>query len=374
MYGLKICEILFQLLLQKRNLHINSKISWGDVFLKHLCTRNERINGGHEVHFVQSLVEKAYEAWLNPPDQVFKRFIFQDANSIVTKSPFAVVFDALDYETVDFLCENLSRHEFYWGALEIDDAYKVHWSLYQLPTSYRMVGRKLNVFWDGISEESKDHAVIEVFQRMDFEKVQFESLNGRYTIFDKNDNFEDVRRKAEFRRKSGGMLAFIAENAVTRIEDLVPSIGNKMWSAVDQLERAETSEQYAQVAATCRRILEVVVDAIEPPLKNDEIFGPGKHKNRLKKYADRVCASPSTVDLVLKSGDEFKQQLDRYIQLTSRGVHSDILFSDARRCFIRMLILVDDILALDPNQFKISVEYDLSLALEMAKKVVEDKD
>jgi len=51
-------------------------------------------------------------------------------------------------------------------------------------------------------------------------------------------------------------LAFISDDVVTRLSDSAPDIGNKFWAAFDTFNKAETNEEYAQVATSCRRILE----------------------------------------------------------------------------------------------------------------------
>jgi hypothetical protein len=50
--------------------------------------------------------------------------------------------------------------------------------------------------------------LINDYETFGFKKINPESLNGRYTIFDTYSNFEEARRIAEWKRNSGGLLAF----------------------------------------------------------------------------------------------------------------------------------------------------------------------
>jgi hypothetical protein len=43
--------------------------------------------------------------------------------------------------------------------------------------------------------------------------------------------------------------------------DHIPELPDKLWAANDTYDNAETDEQYAQVSATCRRIMEFTVNS-----------------------------------------------------------------------------------------------------------------
>jgi hypothetical protein len=45
-------------------------------------------------------------------------------------------------------------------------------------------------------------------------------------------NFEQARRVAEWKRKIGSYMAFIADNVINQLEDTAPEIGDKLWAVL----------------------------------------------------------------------------------------------------------------------------------------------
>ena len=181
-----------------------------------------------------------------------------------------------------------------------------HWVLYsnQLSPEFRLVNKSLYLFWEGQEEDDKDVSMLEELKKLPFEKVDFESLNGRYTIFDEFDNFEQGRRVADWKYRTGDLLAFMAESVVDRLTDAAPDVGNRLWAILDTFERSETNEQYSQVAASCRRIVEYVSDQLLPPtddLHEGRKLGTKQYRNRLLAFADRNRQSDTNIDLILVS-------------------------------------------------------------------------
>jgi len=194
-----------------------------------------------------------------------------------------------------------------------------------------------------------------------FSKVDFESLNWKYSIFDSYHNFEEARRIAEWKRNSGALLAFIADDIVSKLSDIAPDLGNKLWSALKTFEEAETNEQFAQVTASCRRIFEYVTDCIFPPTdeKIDEhSLKADKYKNRLFAYADSSRKSDTNIDLIVASTTTLFEQWDKINSLANKGVHSEVFRSETRRCLLRTIMLLDDIVSLKATAFEIKPKLD----------------
>jgi hypothetical protein len=126
-------------------------------------------------------------------------------------------------------------------------------------------------------------------------------LNGRFTIFDEYHDFNHARRIAEWKKRFGGLLAFIADDVVHRLGDTVPELGDKLWSALQTYESAETNEQLAQVTASCRRIVEHVSDQLFPPQDgshNGHNLGTKDYKNRILAFVDQQRKSNTNIDLI----------------------------------------------------------------------------
>ena len=84
-------------------------------------------------------------------------------------------------------------------------------------------------------------------------------------------------------KRSNNFLAFVSDEVVTRLTDVAPDLGNKLWAAFKTFDVAETEEQYAQVTTSCRRIIEYVADSLFPP--TDEEHDGRKLKGQHYKIA-----------------------------------------------------------------------------------------
>jgi hypothetical protein len=187
--------------------------------------------------------------------------------------------------------------------------------------------------------------------------VEYESLNGKFSLFDKYDDFAHAKRVSDWKRRSGALLAFIGDNVVSQLNDIAPELANKLWAALDLLERAETEEQYAQVSTSCRRAIEYVVDCIFPPLSGEQSgpfkLGQPQYRNRLLAFADEARRSDTNINLIAVSTQSLAEQLEKLEALINKGVHAEIYRSEARRCLLRVIMLFDDILSLKNSPFEI---------------------
>ena len=165
------------------------------------------------------------------------------------------------------------------------------------------------------------------------------------------------------------MLGFIADSVVSRLGDAVPDLGDRLWSALRTFDRAETTEQLSQVAATCRRIIEHVADRLLPPretVANGPKLGPTHYRNRLLAFADQEQRSATAIDLVCVSTDALDQQITRLLDVVQKGIHTEIYRAETRRCLLRTILLLDDLVALKQGTFQIRP--DLGLGPFLSKK------
>jgi len=199
-------------------------------------------------------------------------------------------------------------------------------------------------------------AAFEVDKYEHFVVVQSEAALRKLAGIYPYDNFEEARRIAEWKRSSGALLAFIADDIISRLSDIAPELGNKLWSALKTFETAETNEQYAQVTASCRRIFEYVTDCIFPPT-DEKIDGHSlkapQYKNRLFAYADNSRKSDTNIDLIVASTVTLVEQWGKINELSNKGVHSEVYRSETRRCLLRTIMLLDDIVSLKVAAFEI---------------------
>lgn len=342
---------------------LNTKVFVGDLLLTRLASELKDPGSSWT-----SKLQRVIAAWLAPTSPTWARpwsRLDPDIASIAAETTFIVFcFDSMDATDAELLDRRLVNQPAYVGALEIDDTSPLHWHLYSLLPWVRISGDRAFQLWDGLNADDKDPELLEALRNWGFTNASYEALNGRYTIFDAYTNLEHARRVYLWRRRFGSMLAFAAENAVSRIGDAAPELSEMLFAALDTFERAETQEHYSQVATTCRRVFEYVVDQLCPP-KTEPLHGRdlglGKHRNRVRAFAEAERVSASDRDLVLASLDVWADQVKRLGELANKGVHADISRAESRRCMIRTVLLLDDLASFRIAPFEHKGHIDASL-------------
>lgn len=304
-----------------------------------------------------------------PESVIWVRFRPERVESCLDKNIFVVCLESVDLQMAEYLNGRLEKLPYYFGALEVDDASPVHWNLYSgsLIAKYRVINKKVSIFWDGFNEDSQDQFAGERLTGLGFKEAAYESLNGKFSIFDKYHDFEHARRVAEWKRKCGSLLAFISDDVVSRLSDAAPELSEKLWAALNTFEAAETGEQLAQVAVSCRRIIEFVADSLfAPSTETHKGFSLGKKdfRNRLLAFADKERASETNIDLICASTAALAEQLEKLSALTNKGIHGEVFRSESRRCLLRTILLLDDIISLKPSAFEIASHIDVEEMLD----------
>ena len=305
----------------------------------------------------------AMESLLNPGTHIWMSFTEETVPLLFTNNTFVILFESIGFREALELDELLREHEWYLGGLQIDDTCPVHWIAYAnaLVASCRIVGNAIYHFWDGICEDSRDEGFLEELRDIGFERVEFEALNGKFSIFDKYHDFDHARRVAELSTALSDSLGMLADQAITRLTDAAPKLGDKLWSAIRAYDSAEVDEDYAQVAASCRRTIEYVADCLLPPeeeLGEGRPLGKSHYRNRLLAYADKERASDTNLDVICASTEMLGQQLEKLACLVNKGIHAEVLRHEARRCLIRTILALDDILSLRREPLEIIAECD----------------
>lgn len=139
---------------------------------------------------------------------------------------------------------------------------------------------------------------------------------------------------------------------------------------------AETNEQLAQVTMSCRRIIEYITNCIFPPTNGEHKgykLGTKEYRNRLLAYADKERQSDTNIDLIVVSTEMLKEQLNKLSDLVNKGVHTEIYRHEARRCLLRTILLLDDIISLKADAFKIKIKIDSEFMLRILTNRDTDK-
>lgn len=364
LYGYTIYKKIFKTILNNRTLNISSKLFVGDL-LFFLYSREEvekKIEGSVTRTTSRVNPEKLYrliESWLFSEENNWKKFNDERLDRALKQNIFTVCFESIDLKTAEYLFENLKDYEPFIGAMEINDSNKTHWMLYNRPLIpyARVINKKLNLFHDSYESDEQDTVMQNEYLKIGFESVEFEDLKLKYTIFDSYNDYEHARRVAEWKKGFGSSLAYIADNVVSQLSDIAPDLGNKLWSALSTYENSETNEQYAQVVTTCRRIFEYVIDSIFPPQNEPSEDGNSlkadKYKNRIFEYSKQNRLSSTNIDLVIASTELLFAQWSKLNNLANKGVHAEVFRDETRRCLIRTVLMLDDIISLKDGPFEI---------------------
>lgn len=354
-YGPTIERLVFTKILTARRLRLATKVYMGD-FPLHLFLSDA------------DSLDKALQLWSIQALNGWRRFT-KRIETLGQTDVFVVCFESIGIGFATELHKLLALEACYLGAVQVDDAAEIHWELYSdvLALRYRISDRTIAVMYDEtqgdeLSAEEKEDDTKRLLE-IGFERVLFEETHGKHTFFDKYHNFQQARRVAEWKAKFGDMLGFMADEVVCRLGDHIPELPDKLWAAIDTYHYAETDEQYAQVSATCRRILEFVADRLFPPVneeRNGHKLGPKNYRNRLLAFVENQAKSAAQVELIASGLDLFAAHVEKLQDLANKGVHSEIQCEGARRALLRTVFILDNVVALRPESFPMKPDYDLS--------------
>lgn len=360
LYNVHVLGEFLQIVLQHPTLGLHTKVFTGDLALKNLGMIEAPGVHGTVGSFNREKFSDALNQWAFPASGVWSRMTMEALEACSTNDVYAVCIESVEEEDADDLHRRLISLSYYLGAMEVDDSSAVHWRIYSygLDAAYRLMGRAANVFWQAFDPETKPayQYRFDILQRSGFHPVEWESLDGRFTLFDAFQDPGHARRLAVWKRKAGSLLAFVADDAVSRLTDAAPELGDRLYTAIQDFTTAETTEELAHVTATCRRVFEYVTDCIFPPVpgRRDAAghdLGTDKYRNRLLAFADAQHRSDTNIELVATSVKAWDEQVTKLERLANKGIHAKVFRAEARRCLIRTILLLDDIVALHPAPF-----------------------
>jgi hypothetical protein len=356
-YGTDIFRKTFTGLLEIRGLAISSKILIGDLLIW------PHVKDSNRATVLSILLQLGQNTW--------KRFKIENSHKFLTEIVFVMCFETISRDTAEELDRKLLNHDDYLGAFEIDDAEQMHWIFYGecIGPRFRIVNKNIYVLSD--TEDSVDRALTELLTSFGFDNVEDEFTDLRYTIFDDNHNYENARRLSEWRKYANDLLGTMIDSICSTLIDAAPDLGDKLWATLDTYQTSETNEQLAQVMASCRRTFEYVVDCIFPPsneIVNGHSLKQDKYKNRLYEFASESAKSDTNIDLIVANTDLLFKQWDKLYSLANKGVHGDVYRHETRRCIIRTITLLDDIISLRSEPFRIITTTEKSM-----KKIFKDR-
>lgn len=165
----------------------------------------------------------------------------------------------------------------------------------------------------------------------------------------------------------------MAETVLHELSDAAPQLGDKLYGAMVTFERAETSEELAQVLSSCRRIVEYVTDQIFPPknkAENDHKLGALNFRNRLLAFAEGERKSETNIGLISARLNLWSDQIEKLNKLANKGVHAEVIKPEAKRCLVHTVLLLDDIVSFRSKPF----DFEGHITKEKLKEFIGEDD
>lgn len=132
----------------------------------------------------------------------------------------------------------------------------------------------------------------------------------------------------------------------SKITELVPDAAVKLASAFENAA-SSNAEDWASAAATCRRLIKAVADALRPPGPevNGRKMGDDHYINRLVDWIVNSEGGGGTVrDVVTSDLEHLGKRLDALTDAGHKGAHAEVTRYEASRFIAGTYLLVGDIL------------------------------
>lgn len=344
-------KILFNNLLRLNEPFISSKVLLGDLLIHEYIQQTS----GHS--FLNYLFQFEGDNW--------KRILRDKLKYFITDTAFIICFETISKELAIKINDSLIDEDYYLGAMEIDNSIKLHWWLYGecIGPKFRILNNELNILIDNNDPESIEY-VTDMKERLigiPFDSINTELSNYRCSIFDDKHNYENAKRATEWKKGMESIFLTIPDEIISKLTDTAPELTDKLWSINHSFLNAQTGEQYAQAMTSCRRVFEYVTDCLFPAT-NEIIDGHSlkkdKYKNRLLEFAKRELKSDTNIDLIVTNTSSLFDEWNKLYELSNKGVHSDPHRQECRRCIIRTILLLDDLIAIKRTPFEVNIKAD----------------
>ena len=281
----------------------------------------------------------------------------------IEQDVFVICFETIQKEIADKLHNSLLNEEHYLGCFEIDNSIQLHWWLYGecIAPKFRMLNKEIYILLDTDNEEEKETAehYKDLFSGIPFRKINIEFSNYRYSILDDNHNFENANRTSEWKKSTESLFTTITDEIIAKLTDAAPELTDRLWTINHTFLNAQIGEQYALAMTSCRRLFEYIVDCLFPA-SNELVDGHSlkkdRYKNRLLEFAKRELKSETNIDLIVTNTVSLFDEWSKLYELSNKGVHNDVHRQECRRCIIRTVLLLDDLISIKQTPFEVKVK------------------
>lgn len=329
--------------IQKLDRHM--RVSLGDILTFGMVARSQDRSYAH--------LERLCMAVYRPVE--FDRIKWKNLEETYTKATvYCWLFENMPLEAAQKLHIKLNRKRSYLGAMDVNFSYPPQLALFRnsLVEKYRFFGKKCSMFFAMGQNEDLDVVVKKEFEKHGF-SVVYEDQGARRTIFDNFDTLEHFRRIEAFKLVSQSILELSEEQASDlchNLEELHPKLFDAFAAAARTLDRAETEEDYAQVALSGRRLLEKTADYLFPPkdkLWNGRKIGVANYKNRLWAYIEKALTVANEVDFFTLN--KLGKEADRLVDLFNAVLHADASREKTVGAFRDLVVWLSTVININPS-------------------------
>ena len=320
---------------------------------------------GYEIAKKFESLDEYLEALLLSNGDNLKRILADKVEYFIKQDVFIICFETISKEVAEKIHNALLNEEHYQGCFEIDNSFALHWWIYgeYITPKFRILDKDIHILTDTDSPEDNEAADMykEMLQGISFKKVKVEYTNYRYSIFDDHHNFENAKRTAEWKKSTDALFHSITDEIIAKLTDTAPELMDRLWTINNTFLNAQTGEQYALAMTSCRRLFEYIVDCLFPAT-NEMIDGHSlkkdKYKNRLLEFTKRELKSETNIDLIVTNTASLFEEWSKLYELSNKGVHSAPHRQECRRCIIRTILLLDDLISIKQTPFAVNVKAD----------------
>ncbi|MFZ4768439.1 MAG: hypothetical protein ACOYMN_26120 [Roseimicrobium sp.] len=365
--------------LRVSNPYAHSKVFTGTLLFSTAASRRATLGDVTFETVDDELYARLVHEWAYPQPLRWHALLGHARMTALNGNVFAVCLETADATTaaaIDRRMEDVFG-AVYLGGAEVDESITSHLGAYRLCAFCRVVAGDAWLFWDGVSEDSKMHYCKDWLKDAGFADVQWESLNGRYTIFDRDHGAAQSYRAAHSRQWMRELFDSVADHAMPRLADGVPDIPEKLYAAMKAFRETTVDEQASHVALSCRRILDHTAEALFPPEPDNSArpdLGTGKYKNRLKEYLKQHRVSGTESDVIHAAMTAVEREISVLDNLSNKGAHRRIDSQQARRCLLRVLLLLDDLVSVRQESLPIRVRPDEELIRKVFGRKPQDPE
>jgi len=349
-------KVIFNNLLRLNEPFISSKILIGDLLIFDYLHQ-----GINPSDFLNYLFQVNGDTW--------RRIITDRVKYFIEDTAFIICFETITKEFAIKLNDSLANNDRYLGAIEIDNSFELHWRLYgeSIGPKFRILNKEINILIDDNEPESLEYAddIKQRLKGIPFDFVNTEFSNYRYSIFDDKHNFENAKRATEWKNGMESIFTSITDEIIGKLTDTAPDLTDKLWSINQAFLNAQTGEQYAQAMTSCRRVFEYVTDCLflaTNEIIDGHLLKKDNYKNRLIEFAKQEMKSETNIDLIVANTSSLNDEWEKLYKLSNKGVHSNPHRQECRRCIIRTILLLDDLIAIKSTPFEVNVKAEKSIS------------